>query len=112
MQKLEKELKDGYYGIDYTVNAIKSMNKSKESFSNIKQLIIKCNEILSNKQRDDQENNVNKFSHKDSKKSTFQRFSGSFDVPSILSHLPSSPSTSTIASSLNRSESAANSPAS
>ncbi|XP_053206362.1 BLOC-1-related complex subunit 8-like isoform X2 [Panonychus citri] len=109
MKKLENQLKGACYDLDYTVKAIKSMEKSKNNFSKIKDLL---KDAFFYKQQIDYDNNVryrvaNRGNDQHHKRQANQRFSGSFDIPSFISsHLPSSPSTSMMSSgSLVRSDS-------
>ncbi|KAG8192896.1 hypothetical protein JTE90_025605 [Oedothorax gibbosus] len=82
VNQMHHELQGKCYDLEYSINAVKSMQKSHETFQNIHRLILTA---ISAKK------NLNAIESKktDKKKtSMYQRFSGSFDLPTSL--LPSS----------------------
>lgn len=91
MRKLKKGLQKCCFGIDYSIKTLKSMDSSVQHFQNMQELL---KNALFMKQQLDYEANVKaRVRAKQSgvsgaaaagKKSAFQRFSGSFDIPAAL----------------------------
>lgn len=103
MRKLSKQLQGCCYGLDYSVKAIKSMEKSSGSFQSIQELLknsvfvkqqLNYEESLKQRLKSNQpsisgassnEPVVTRPTDPGAKRSPFQRFSGSFDIPSFTS---------------------------
>lgn len=93
MKKLKKGLQNCCYGVDYSIKTLKSMDDSVQHFQNIQELL---KNAVFMKQQMDYEANVKarvrakQQQHQQAlgvtsaKKTAFQRFSGSFDIPAAL----------------------------
>ena len=90
MKKVRKNLQNCCYGVDYSIKALKSMDSSVQHFQNIQELL---KNAVFMKQQLDYEANIRarvrakqqqSLGATSAKKSAFQRFSGSFDIPAAL----------------------------
>jgi len=97
MKKIQNRLKGNFYDLEYSISAIKSMYGTESHFQNIQELL--KNSLFLKQQLDYEENVRMRVSAMSSTGSasgpinapnrrTFQRFSGSFDLPASL--IPSS----------------------
>lgn len=90
MKKLRKGLQNCCYGVDYSIQALKSMDDSVQHFQNIQELL--KNAVFMKQQLDYEANVKARVRAKQqqalgvtsAKKTAFQRFSGSFDIPAAL----------------------------
>lgn len=90
MKKLRKNLQKCCYGIDYSIKTLRTMDSSVPHFQNIEEHL---KNALFMKQQLDYEANVKarvrakqqqSLGPASAKKTAFQRFSGSFDIPAAL----------------------------
>lgn len=78
VNQMHRELQGKCYDLEYSINAIKSMQNSHEHFVNTQQLIFQA--IVAKQRLNNEE--AKKVDKK--KTSMYQRFSGSFDLPSSI----------------------------
>jgi hypothetical protein len=85
MRRVETSLKGNFYDLEYSITALKSMKGTEKHFQNIQELL--KNSVFLKQQIDYEENVRMRVSAMSSSpasapnRRTFQRFSGSFDLP-------------------------------